>query len=255
MHNVAFSIQYDGTHYHGFQTQQNARAVQDVLEEAIRRLTGETVRLIGSGRTDTGVHARGQVVNFSTTSPIPIGNWCMALNAWLPEDIIIRQACHVPHHFHSRFDATSKTYRYEIDTGKWPDVMMRHARLHWPRKLDRDAMHRALPYFIGEHDFSTFSSPRGVQKNKIRKLTEAYMIEDHHILRIMISGNGFLFQMIRIMTGTLLKVGLGQMKAEDIPYCLAQKNRAYAGPTAEPHGLTLDKVEYVGFGLTSDQMG
>lgn len=253
MRNIALVIGYDGTEYNGFQTQPSGNTIQDHLEKAIRMVTGETVKLHGSGRTDAGVHARAQVAHFHTESAIPAERWSIALNTRLPKDIVVYDAWEVPLDFHARRWAKRKTYRYSIQNSKFPDLQHARTRFHYYRPLDTAAMKEALVYVEGEHDFTSFCTVRCDKESRVRTIYSA----DLFILRdplpgddqacsihFEITGNGFLYNMVRIMAGTLIQIGQGKRRPTDMQMILQAKNRSLAGPTAVPHGLTLWRVEY-----------
>ncbi|MFC5401797.1 tRNA pseudouridine(38-40) synthase TruA [Cohnella soli] len=271
MRNIALVISYDGTDYRGFQSQPEGYTVQDKLEEAIRMLTGERVKAIGSGRTDAGVHARCQVVNFETHSAIPIDRWTIALNTRLPNDIVVQRAWEVSEQFHARKHAIRKTYRYTINCNRIPDLFRRRYEFHHPAPLDVKAMHEAICHLIGKHDFSAFTSPHSVKPSHIRTILDARVEletpSDNHInypsslvdserdqkyypgkqrgiLHVYVTGTGFLYNMVRIITGTLIQVGEGKRTADQVASILASMDRARAGPTAVPQGLTLWEVAY-----------
>lgn len=250
MRNLRFTISYDGTAYYGFQTQPNGNTVQDKLEQAIKMLTGETVKVISSGRTDAGVHARGQVINFTTSSVIPVERWCLALNTRLPKDIVALCAEEVPLSFHSRKSAKRKTYCYTIRTSRFPDVFQRPYEFHHPAALNIEAMQESLPCLVGEHDFSSFCTVRTDKEVRVRTVYEARLeIERENdgkvsSLRLFIKGSGFLYNMVRIIVGTMLQIGEDKRASSDMQRILEARNRAAAGPTAEAIGLTLWSVEY-----------
>lgn len=253
MRNIAMVIGYDGSSYSGFQTQPDGNTIQDKLEEAVAILTGEKVKIYGSGRTDAGVHARGQVINFHTDSQIPIERWCLALNARLPADIRAFQAWLAPDDFHARKSAKRKTYHYTIQRSKFPDLFHRHTRFHHPRPLDLEAMREAARAIVGEHDFTSFCTVRSAAESHVRMIYQAdlaFVPEPQPgddlagVLTFTITGNGFLYNMVRIIVGTLLEVGEGKRRASDMVNILEAKNRAKAGPTAVAHGLMLWSVEY-----------
>ena len=254
MRNICMKVSYDGTNYSGFQTQPDGKTIQDALEKAIENLTGEQLKITASGRTDAGVHANGQVFNFLTASKIPVERWCLALNARLPEDILVSEAVEVPLEFHSRRSAKRKTYRYTINANQFPDLFHRRTQLHHPGKLNIEAMQDALKHFIGTYDFTSFASRHSTKPSHIRTLYDAYLkvdtsmcrphTRDQGVIHIYVTGNGFLQHMVRIMVGTLLFVGEGKISPKDIPTILQGKNRSLAGPTAESKGLILWNVEY-----------
>lgn len=244
MRNVCMRISYDGTTYHGFQTQPIGNTVQDVLEEAIRVLTGEQVSITASGRTDAGVHARCQVINFTTSSPIPIDRWALALNSRLPDDIVVLHAREVPMAFHSSYSAKRKTYRYGIDTSKFGDVFERKYRLHYPMPLRIQEMREALAHVVGTHDFTSFASRRSAKPSHVRTILDARLVESEGKLDVFVTGTGFLYNMVRIIVGTLFWVGEGKLSSNDFKRILEACDRTAAGPTAMSHGLMLWEVEY-----------
>ncbi|SFJ89541.1 tRNA pseudouridine38-40 synthase [Paenibacillus sp. UNC496MF] len=244
MRNIRMTISYDGTTYYGFQTQPKGNTVQDVLEEAIRVLTGEEASITASGRTDAGVHARAQVINFETASPIPVERWALALNSRLPDDIVVLQAEEVPLNFHASYHAKRKTYRYGIDTTKFGDVFERRYRLHVPLPLRLEEMRRAIAHLKGKHDFTSFASTRSAKSSHVRTILDARIEASEGKLDIFLTGDGFLYNMVRIVVGTLMWVGEGKLTAEDVKRILEAKERSAAGPTAMAHGLMLWEVHY-----------
>ncbi|WP_058300221.1 tRNA pseudouridine(38-40) synthase TruA [Gorillibacterium timonense] len=256
MRNIAMVVSYDGTGYSGFQTQPDGNTIQDKLEAAIRHLTGEQLKIIGSGRTDAGVHARGQVFNFTTGSQIPVERWCLALNSRLPHDIVVRAAQEVPADFHARRSAKRKTYRYSIQRSKFPDVFHRNTRFHHPMPLAVRPMREALAAFTGEHNFTSFCSTRTPAESHVRTIFSTRLIDEPYadpedgdagVIHLEVTGSGFLYNMVRIIAGTVIEVGEGKRSPSEIPLILAGENRGLAGPTAVPHGLTLWNVEYNSF--------
>jgi len=254
MRKIGLLVSYDGSAYNGYQSQPGGNTVQDKLEYAIRVLTGEAVHVSGSGRTDAGVHALGQVVHFRTESRIPVERWPLALNARLPDDIVIRAAQEVPPDFHARISAIRKTYRYVINSGRFPDVLERHYVFHHPTPLDFAAMREALPHLVGEHDFTSFTSPASTQLHHVRTIYDAALTvepvpggtieEGRGRATLTVTGSGFLYNMVRIIVGTVLQIGEGKRSPAEMAAILAAKDRSKAGPTAMPHALTLMNVEY-----------
>lgn len=253
LRNLRFTISYDGTAYSGFQIQPKSDTIQYRLEQAVFMLTGETVKVISSGRTDAGVHAKAQVINFTTTSKIPVERWCLALNARLPKDIVAHTAEEVLSTFHSRKAAKRKTYCYTIRSARFPDVFHRNYEYHHPTHLNVEAMREALPCLLGEHDFTSFCTVRTDKEIKVRTLYEVRMETetDEYLatgkvdrIRLIITGNGFLYNMVRIIVGTLIQIGEGKRPPSDMLRVLEAKDRSLAGPTAEAIGLTLWKVDY-----------
>lgn len=254
MRNLLMTVCYDGSNYYGFQTQPGGNTIQDCLETAIRNLTGEVVKIHGSGRTDAGVHARQQPFHFMTSSQIPVERWCLALNARLPADIRVTWAEEVDLDFHARRSAKRKTYRYTINANRVPDVFQRSYQLHHPGKLDIPAMQQGLSYLLGTHDYTSFASRHSTKASHIRTIDEARIevdtsfarlsSRDQGVMHLYISGNGFLQHMVRIIVGTLLEVGQGKRPPEQMKQILEAQNRKAAGPTAESKGLMLWSVEY-----------
>lgn len=251
LRNIKLVLQYDGTGYAGFQIQPNGITVQQVLEEAIGSLTGGPVRLVGmAGRTDAGVHARGQVVNFRTASRIPLERWPMALNTKLPEDVVVVEAEAVPPDWHARFAASGKLYRYTIDNGPFPLPTERLYAYHWPGPLDLEAMAGAAAILTGRHDFAAFRSTGGAAKTSVRHLRRLDVAVQPRTdgrgqrLEIWAEADGFLYNMVRILAGTLLEVGNGRRTLADVEAALQTGQRTRAGRTLPPHGLCLEQVFY-----------
>lgn len=264
--NLCLIIGYDGTAYYGFQSQPSGNTVQDKLEASIRMLTGNQTHVTGAGRTDAGVHARKMAVNFYTDSRIPVERWAVALNTRLPKDIIVHSAHEVPDDFHARRHAIRKTYRYTINCRKFPDIFRRHYEFHHPTPLNIEAMQASLRYLIGEHDFTSFTSPLSTKPHHVRTLFKTELVAESNgdeiaayhestdlqrfpgksrgVYHLYVTGNGFLYQMVRIIVGTILQVGEGKRRPEEIGAILEARDRAKAGPTAVPHGLTLWGIEY-----------
>ncbi len=254
MRNLVLVISYDGTAYSGFQSQPFKNTIQDKIEEAIERLSGEKVKLVGSGRTDAGVHAMGQVANFETNSPIPAYRWRLALNSRLPDDIVIREVFEAPLAFHARRMAKRKTYRYTVNNSRVPDVFGQKYQYFHPTPLDAQAMIEAITCLHGEHDFSTFCSRKSTKSSHVRTIYDARITlvnsvyPDHEgrngIMYIDLTGSGFLYNMVRVIVGTLLQIGEGKRPASDMARILERRDRAAGGPTAIPQGLCLMDVEY-----------
>ncbi|MGG6312179.1 tRNA pseudouridine(38-40) synthase TruA [Paenibacillus macerans] len=254
MRNLLMTVSYDGTNYFGFQTQPGGNTVQDHIEAAIRQLTGEEVKIHGSGRTDAGVHAREQPFHFHTASQIPVERWRLALNGRLPSDIRVMSAREVPLSFHSRRSAKRKTYRYTINANRIPDVFQRNYQFHHPGKLDVAAMRDSLPFLLGTHDYTSFASRHSTKASHIRTIYDVRLVVDpspdvpgtggQGIIDLYITGNGFLQHMVRIIVGTLLEIGEGKRKPQAMKAILEAKDRKAAGPTAESKGLMLWQVEY-----------
>ena len=255
MRNVKLTVEYDGANYAGWQVQPNGVSVQEVLAKAIAETTGEPrVRLIGSGRTDAGVHAAGQVANFKTTTAIPAAGLMHAINTKLPEDIAVVDAEDVPEEFHARYSAKLKTYRYSILNRPVRSPLARRM-CHFVRTpLNADAMRAAAERLLGEHDFAAFQSkPTG--KASVRTITRLDIEAPPPRIDIYVTANGFLYNMVRAIAGTLIEVGLGKRAPESVTALLESRDRAAAGPTAPPHGLCLMKVEYDLQGVAEGRRG
>jgi len=244
MRNVKLIIEYDGTNYHGWQKQKNAKTVQDTIERAIKGLTGEKVDLIGASRTDFGVHALGQVANFITNSGIPGDRFSYALNRMLPDDIVIKESQEVDMDFHARYKAKGKRYRYLIYNSQFPSALLRHRTYHVSHKLDFESMQRAASYFLGTHDFSAFRSSGSSAKTSVRTITDVSLEREDKIVKFEIAGDGFLYNMVRIIVGTLMEVGIGKIRADEIPQIIESRKRKRAGRTAPAEGLNLVEVYY-----------
>lgn len=238
-------VTYDGTAFHGYQVQPNKRTVQSELEAALLKLhKGCEVKVTASGRTDAGVHAKGQVIHFDSDLNIPLPKWQLALNAALPGEIAILSVKEVDHQFHARFDAVGKEYRYFVDTRKIRDPFQRNYSYHFPYQLDLRRMKEACVHFIGEYDFTSFCSAKTEVVDRIRTIYELDISVEGEQLMFRFRGNGFLYNMVRIMVGTLLQVGNGDIEPDSIPEILAKRDRIFAGKTAPPQGLYLWEVFY-----------
>lgn len=237
-------LEYDGTSYNGWQYQDNRPSVQQAVEKAILIVTGESVSLKGSGRTDAGVHALGQVANFHTAATIPGEKFKYALNNELPDDIRVLDSKDVDLSFHARFGATHKRYRYRIYTGEVERPTLRNFCYHFKYQLDVDAMRYAADHFIGTHDFKSFKGRRSITKTTIRKINKIDIKQKGDIIDIWIDGDSFMRNMVRIMVGTLLEIGNSQRERDSIPCILEQRDRNCAGHTAPAKGLFLEKVYY-----------
>jgi tRNA pseudouridine38-40 synthase len=308
--NIKLTIEYDGTAYHGWQSQENAVTVQDTVTAAVCSLTGEHCTLTGSSRTDAGVHALGYVCNFFTDSTIPSDKFSFALNTILPEDIVVKKSEEAAPDFHSRFSAKGKKYTYLIYNSTFPSALLRNRAYHVYYPLDIGVMNEAASYFTGTHDFFAFSASGGSVKTTVRTITEAtvtaisyrgdfqkrsdtalngvndsstdqsnnmidgaygnnpnqsgVMIKGMYggkpdqsdpvikgisapggsLIEFSIKGDGFLYNMVRIIAGTLVEVGFGKLKPEEIPGIISSLDRRRAGRTAPAHGLYLSEVYY-----------
>ena len=244
MRNIKLTIEYDGKDFNGWQKQPNKLNIQGELEKVIGEITGEEIDLIGSGRTDAGVHALGQVANFKTNSKMPVEKFPIAINSKIKKSIVIKKAEEVEDDFHSRYHCKRKTYRYIIDNNETPSAIYRHLLYYFPQKLDVEDMTKAAKYFEGEHDFKAFKASGTSSKSSVRTIYEANIFEENGRIIIELTGNGFLYNMVRIIAGTLLEVGLGKIKPEEIPDIIKEGKREKAGKTLPPQGLYLVKVQY-----------
>ena len=247
MRNIKMTVAYDGTSYHGFQEQRGTGlpTVQGELESSLAELAGRNVQVIGSGRTDAGVHARGQVVNFNAAGwNIPAERIPLALNGVLPEDMAVLDAMEVPEDFHARFSATAKEYRYKIHNSRIPDPFLRRYSFFFPRLLDIDSIRRESELLLGKHDFSAFKAEGTPVKTAVRTLYDIRIDQKGDIIYLFFRGDGFLYNMVRIMVGTLLEIGLYKHPPGALSGILSSKDRTRAGFTAPPQGLCLMKVFY-----------
>ncbi len=244
MRNIKLIIEYDGKSFNGWQKQPTKLNIQGEIEKAIGEITGEEIDLIASGRTDAGVHSLGQTANFKTESNIPIEKFPIAINSKLKKSIVIKSAEEVDERFHSRYSVKSKRYRYTINNSQYGSAIYRDMEYHFPIKLDVEKMKDAAKYFEGEHDFKGFKASGTSSKSSVRKIFKVEVIEDGDRIYIELTGNGFLYNMVRIISGTLLDVGQSKIKPEDIPDIILSKDRMRAGKTLPAHGLCLMEVTY-----------
>lgn len=242
--NIKCEISYDGTEFHGFQSQPNHRTVQGEIEKAVSKITKNETNIIYSGRTDAGVHARKQVINFHINNSIPSDKIRKALNSNLPGDIVVLHAEEAPIDFHSRYHVKEKTYRYFLDNHQIPDIFRRRYEWRVPYKLNIEKMNEASHLFIGEHDFTSFSSAKTVKENRVRTIHASDLwVEDGKVI-FQITGKGFLYNMVRIIVGTLVDIGRGRMEVKEIEEMFNTKDRGDAGMTAPANGLFLWDVKY-----------
>jgi tRNA pseudouridine38-40 synthase len=245
MRNLKLLIEYDGTHYQGWQVQPKGPTIQGVLEERLGLLTGEAIQLFGSGRTDSGVHALGQVAHFKTNSPMDIRSMQRALNSLLPPDMVIQKIEEVDEDFHARRHSKSKVYEYRILNRNLRSAFQRGFVWHIPQKIKFKEMEKATRRLIGEHDFSSFRSTGSPTQTTVRRVIRAEWKKGRNgLIRFEIEANGFLKQMVRSIVGTLVEVGKGKIKGEDFQGILDSKDRKKAGPTAPAKGLFLKEVKY-----------
>ncbi|WP_077368813.1 tRNA pseudouridine(38-40) synthase TruA [Anaerosalibacter sp. Marseille-P3206] len=244
MRNIKLTIEYEGTNYHGWQVQPNAITVQGEIVKAINNITKENVNLIGSGRTDSGVHAKGQVANFITNSKIPEDKFSYAINSQLPLDIAITKSEEVPIDFHSRYDAIGKRYRYLIYNRPIRSPLYKNYAYHIPYELDFEKMNVAKEQFLGTHDFKAFMSSGSEIEDTVRTIHSISITKQDSLIIFQVEGNGFLYNMVRIIVGTLVEVGNGKKEKDSISQIIKSKNRMSAGHTAPANGLYLEKVFY-----------
>ena len=244
MRNIKLTIEYDGKDFNGWQKQPNKLNIQGTIEQAIKCVTGEDVELNASGRTDAGVHALGQVANFKTNSKIPIEKFAIAINSRLKKSIVIKKAEEVDEKFHSRLNCKKKTYRYIINNSEEGSAIYRNLETHIPQKLDVSKMKQAVKYFEGEHDFKAFKASGTSSKSSVRTIYEAKVYQKDEKIFIELTGNGFLYNMVRIIAGTLVDVGMEKISPEDIPQIINEGKREKAGKTLPPNGLYLLNVMY-----------
>lgn len=228
----------------GWQKQPTKLNIQGEIERAIETITGEQVDLTASGRTDAGVHAIGQVANFKTNSTLPIEKFAAAINSKLKKSIRIQKAEEVEERFHSRYNCKQKTYRYIINNGEQGSAIYRNLEYYVPVKLNVEEMKKAIKHFEGEHDFKGFKASGTSSKSSVRKIYKTSIKKEGDRIIIELTGNGFLYNMVRIIAGTLVDVGLGKIKAEEISAIIESRDRTKAGKTLPPYALYLVKVEY-----------
>ncbi|MFZ3590821.1 tRNA pseudouridine(38-40) synthase TruA [Bacillus sp. DJP31] len=238
-------ISYDGSAFSGYQIQPNQRTVQAVIETVLKKIhKGEPVYISGSGRTDAGVHAVGQTIHFDTALNIPVNRWKVVLNSMLPDEILIQSIQLVTSDFHARYDVLNKEYRYKVSLARHRDVFMKNYHYHYPYKLDYISIKEAIKFFVGTHDFTSFCSAKTTTRDRIRTISEIEFFEEDDILTFRFVGSGFLYNMVRIIVGTLLEIGQGLKRPEEVLVILEARDRAKAGITAPGSGLYLWKVSY-----------
>lgn len=244
MRNILLKIEYEGTGYSGWQSQKNARSIQDTIEAALERITGRKARLISCGRTDAGVHAVAHFANFKTPSSIPIHKLQRALNGVLPKDIVIKYVKEAPPGFHARFDAKSKTYRYTIITGNSPSAIERNLTVYIPYKLNLSLMRRESKALLGRHDFKSFQASDRIERSSVRTIKKLGLKRRGERIIMDVEADGFLYNMVRNIAGTLVDIGRGRLPAGSMRAILKAKDRKAAGETAPSRGLCLIEVKY-----------
>lgn len=243
---VLITIEYDGSAYCGWQRQLNGPSVQQKIEEALCRLTGEKIVITGASRTDAGVHARGQRAHFDIGAKIPPDKLPFALNTLLPRDIRVTAGAEAPGSFHARFDAKGKEYSYLIYNRRHPSALLRDRSCHAPLPLDEKAMRRACLHLVGTHDFAAFQASGGTAKTTLRHIERAEVQRSGDEIRLEIYGTAFLYNMVRIIAGTLVYVGEGRLPEDAFARAIETGDRLCLGPTAPPQGLCLERVDYGG---------
>ncbi len=239
------TIMYDGSNFKGFQRlKDNDNTIQGKLESVLSKMTGEDIEIIGSGRTDMGVHAYGQVVNFKTSSDYSLEKMHKYLYEYLPQSIGIKDIEEVDDRFHSRYNAKRKVYLYKIDNNKYPNPFDRKYTCHVSKKLDLDKMKKVASVLVGEHDFTSFCSSRSKKKSHVREIYSININQKDNLIEIYIEGNGFLYNMVRIIAGTLIDAGHGKIESDEVKNILSLKDRSKSPETAPAKGLFLYRVKY-----------
>ena len=245
MKRIKLTVAYDGTNYCGWQIQKNGITVEEVLNKTLSKFFSQDITVTGASRTDSGVHARGNVAVFDAEVTMPPEKISYALNNLLPDDIRIQKSEEVTPDFHPRYCDTRKTYEYRIYNAQFPDPMMRLYSHFVYYHLDEIKMQQAADYLVGEHDFRSFCTPKEEVENTVRTIYDITVIREGNLVRIRINGNGFLYNMVRIIVGSLLKVGMGMIPPEQMRAILEAKDRTKAGHKAAACGLTLMEIEYL----------
>ena len=244
MRRILLTLEYDGTAYSGWQRQYNGLAVQQVLEEALQRATGEAIAVTGASRTDAGVHARGQAAHFDTDSTIPPEKYPFVLNTMLPRDIRVQTGREVPPAFHARFMTCGKRYTYRIDNSRQGSALLRLTHAHVPVPLDVAPMREAAQTLLGKHDFAAFQASGGTAKTTVRTIRDISLEQAGDVVTLTVEGDAFLYNMVRIIAGTLMEIGHGKRGADAFSRAFDSLNRLDLGVTAPPHGLELTRVFY-----------
>lgn len=244
MRKILITISYDGTKYFGWQKQKEQMTIEGCLEKACEKVFVKGFELVGTSRTDRGVHALGQRASIQTDSKIPTDKICYALNANLPNDIVVTKAEEVPLEFHPRYNCKQKTYEYRILNTEFMQPKLLNYAEHERRFLDIEKMRQAAKYLEGEHDFKAFCASGTTVSSTVRTIYKIIVEKEEDTVIFKFTGNGFLYNMVRILSGTLVYVGLGKIKPEQIPEIIESKDRSKAGKTLSPNGLTLLEIEY-----------
>lgn len=241
---IKLIVAYDGTNYKGWQVQPNGITIEEVLNKKLTELLGEEITVAGASRTDSGVHSLGNVAVFDTNTRMPAEKISFALNQRLPEDIVVQDSCEVPEDWHPRYQNSRKTYEYRILNRTFRMPSRRFDTYFYHHPLDVEKMQKAASYLVGEHDFKSFCAIGAQVKTTVRAVYACDVLKNGEIITIRVTGNGFLYNMVRIIAGTLIQVGGGALPPERIPEILAAQDRSAAGPTAPAQGLTMMGIEY-----------
>ncbi|MBQ4073885.1 MAG: tRNA pseudouridine(38-40) synthase TruA [Clostridia bacterium] len=241
---ILLTVSYDGTAYAGWQFQSNGPSIQEEVEKALEQALGKFTRITGASRTDAGVHALGQRCHFDTDASIPPDKYPFVLNRYLPRDIRVQEGKQVAGDFHARFDAAGKLYTYRIHNAPHPSAIYRNCTAHFPVKLDEKLMHEAGQQILGTHDFAAFAAAGGSAKTTIRTIDFLSVTRMGQEVELQVHGNAFLYNMVRIIAGTLMGIGQGKLPPECLKTALETKNRLDLGVTAPACGLELTRVEY-----------
>lgn len=245
MRNIKLTIEYDGGRYLGWQRLGNSdKTIQGKIENLLTQMTGEKIEIMGSGRTDAGTHARGQIANFKTTAELPVAEMMSTLNHQLPRDIVIKKIEEVPERFHARYNAVGKQYSYYVWNNVIPSAFERNYSFHYPQELDLERINEACQKLLGTHDFIGFSALKKTKKSTVRTIKELSIEQEGSLLHFTFVGDGFLHKMVRIIMGTLLEIGTGELSVDVIDEVLENKVRQTAGETVPAQGLFLDEVYY-----------
>jgi tRNA pseudouridine38-40 synthase len=248
MRNLKITIEYDGSRYKGWQKQNQkdnkVSTIQDKIENVLSKMAEEEIQVVGCGRTDSGVHAENYIANFHTNCNLTIDTMLNYLYEFLPEDIVVKSMTDTSERFHARYNAKSKTYVYRINNNKFRNVFNRKYAYHTDENLNLEEMRNASEVLIGTHDFQSFTSLRLNTKSTVRTINYISITEKHGMIELEVNGNSFLLNMVRIITGTLLEVGKGNLKSTDVEKILNEKKRSDAGPIAQAKGLSLKDIQY-----------
>ncbi len=245
MRNIKLTIEYDGKRYAGWQRLNGSeKTIQGKIESILSQMTGEKIEIIGSGRTDAGTHARGQVANFKTNTQMALPEILDFLNRYLPQDIVVKAVEEMPERFHARYNAVRKQYSYYVWNNPIPSAFERQHSFFFPQKLDIEKMEQACKKLEGSHDFLGFSALKKSKKSTVRTIEKIAVEQEGSMLHVTFIGEGFLYKMVRIIMGTILEIGAGTMELEDIDKVFETRIRENAGETAPAQGLFLDEVEY-----------